>query len=138
MKSNTLQQKEKELIETFEWLDDPMDRYEHIIQLGKELIPLDPQYHKDEFIVKGCQSTVWLRAYKENNLLYYEADSNTVITKGLIAILVRVLSGETAETILNYNMDFIDTLDLRSHLSSQRNNGFSAMIEKMKWYAQIL
>lgn len=133
-----LEKKETDLIEQFEWVEDPLDRYELIIDIGKSMTQLDEKYHQEEFIVKGCQSTVWLRAYKNDGLIYYEADSNTVITKGLIAILVKMLSGETAETILNYNMSFIDKLDLRSHLTSQRSNGFSAMIEKMKWFASVL
>lgn len=136
--NKSIEEKEKDLIEAFEWVEDPLDRYELIIDMGKSLPALDTAYHQDEFIVKGCQSTVWLRAYKKDDLIYYEADSNTIITKGLIAILVKMLSGEKAETILSYNMSFIDRLDLRSHLTSQRSNGFSAMIEKMKWYATIL
>ena len=133
-----LEKKEAELIEQFEWVEDPLDRYELIIDIGKSMPLLAEQYHQEEFIVKGCQSTVWLRAYKNEGLIYYEADSNTVITKGLIAILVKMLSGESADTILSYDMSFIDKLDLRSHLTSQRSNGFSAMIEKMKWFATVL
>lgn len=138
LQMTNLEKKETDLIEQFEWVEDPLDRYELIIDIGKSMTQLDEKYHQEEFIVKGCQSTVWLRAYKNDGLIYYEADSNTVITKGLIAILVKMLSGETAETILNYNMSFIDKLDLRSHLTSQRSNGFSAMIEKMKWFASVL
>jgi cysteine desulfuration protein SufE len=134
----SIEEKENDLIEEFEWIEDSLDRYEHIISIGKALPALDEKYHKDEFIVKGCQSTVWLRAYKEDDRIFFEADSNTIITKGLVAILVRVMSGEKASTIINHNLEIIDKLDLRSHLTSQRSNGFSAMIEKMKWYASIL
>jgi len=136
--STRLQEKENALYETFEWIEDPLDKYELIMDMGKKLAALDSIYHQENYQVKGCQSAVWLRAYKKDDLIYYEADSNTIITKGLVAILVQLLSGESANTILMYDFAIIDRLDLRSHLSSQRNNGFSAMIEKMKWYATIL
>jgi cysteine desulfuration protein SufE len=126
---------EKEIIETFELFDDPMDKYEHIIEIGNELPAMDEKFKTDDFIVKGCQSKVWLRAYKENGKIYYQADSNTVITKGIIALLVKVLSGNTPDVIVNHTLSFIDKIDLRGHLSSQRANGLTAMIGKMKEYA---
>jgi cysteine desulfuration protein SufE len=126
---------EKEIIETFELFDDPMDKYEHIIEIGNELPAMDEKFKTDDFIVKGCQSKVWLRAYKENGKIYYQADSNTVITKGIIALLVKVLSGNTPDVIVNHTLSFIDKIDLRGHLSSQRSNGLTAMIGKMKEYA---
>jgi cysteine desulfuration protein SufE len=126
---------EKEIIETFELFDDPMDKYEHIIEIGNELPAMDEKFKTDDFIVKGCQSKVWLRAYKENGKIYYQADSNTVITKGIIALLVKVLSGNTPDVIVNHTLSFIDKIDLRGHLSSQRSNGLTAMIDKMKEYA---
>jgi cysteine desulfuration protein SufE len=131
-------QTEKEIIETFELFDDPMDRYEQIIEIGNELPPMDEKYKTDDYIVKGCQSKVWLRAFKENDKIYFQADSNTVITKGIIALLVKVLSGNSAEEIIHHKLEFIDAIGLRGHLSSQRSNGLTAMIGKMKEYAANL
>lgn len=127
---------ENEIVEEFDLFDDQMDKYEYIIDLSKKLPPLDEKYHTDDFIVKGCQSKVWLHAYEKDGRIFYEADSNTAITKGIIALLVRVLSGQPAKEIISSPLQFIDRINLRSHLSSQRSNGLSAMIVKMKAYAQ--
>ena len=108
---------EKEIAEEFALFDDPMDKYEHIIDMGNDLPALDEKYKQDNFLVKGCQSKVWLHAYEKDGKIYYEADSNTVITKGIIALLVKVLSGNSPEVILEHKLSFIDAVDLRSHLS---------------------
>lgn len=129
---------EIEIVETFDLFDDPMDKYEHIIDMGKELAPLEERFKTDGYLVRGCQSKVWLRSYKKNDLIYFEADSNTVITKGIIALLVKVLSGKKASEIVNHELNFIDAIDLRGHLSSQRANGLSAMMQQMKQYAVSL
>jgi len=126
---------EDEIVEEFELFDDPMDKYEYIIDLGKKLPPLDTKYTSDDFLVKGCQSKVWLHAYEKDGRIFFEADSNTAITKGIIALLVRVLSGQKNEDILKTPLSFIDKINLRSHLSSQRSNGLTAMLQKMKAYA---
>lgn len=126
---------ENEIAEEFTLFDDPLDRYEYIIDIGKKLAPLDSKYMSDDFIVKGCQSKVWLHAYHDQGKIFYEADSNTAITKGIVALLVRVLSGQPTTDIIHAPLDFIDRINLRSHLSSQRSNGLSAMIIKMKAYA---
>lgn len=128
---------EKEITEEFDLFDDPLDRYEYLIDVGKKLTPLSAQYMTDDFLVKGCQSKVWLHAYERDGFLFFEADSNTAITKGIVALLVRVLSGHKPEDILATPLPFIDAIHLRSHLSSQRSNGLSAMIQKMKMYAAI-
>lgn len=127
-----------EIIDEFSMFENPMDRYEYIIDLGKEMSPLDEKYKVEENVVKGCQSTVWLWAYNKDEKIYFEADSDTVITKGIIALLIRVLSGHTAEEIMHADLRFIDGIDLRSHLSSQRSNGLNAMIKQMKFYAVAL
>ena len=127
---------ENEIVEEFDLFDDQMDKYEYIIDLGKKLAVLDSKYLTDDFLVKGCQSKVWLHAYEKEGRIFYEADSNTAITKGIIALLVRVLSGQPAKEIVSAPLQFIDRINLRSHLSSQRSNGLSAMIVKMKAYAQ--
>jgi cysteine desulfuration protein SufE len=126
---------ENEIVEEFELFDDQMDRYEYIIDIGKKLPPLDAKYMTDDYLVKGCQSKVWLHSYKEGNKILFEADSNSTITKGIIALLIRVLSGQKATDIINNPLNFVDRINLRSHLSSQRSNGLTSMIQKMKAYA---
>ena len=126
---------ENEIVEEFDLFDDQMDKYEYIIDLGKKLPALDSKYQADDFLVKGCQSKVWLHAYEKDGRLFFEADSNTAITKGIIALLVRVLSGQKGGDILSSPLTFIDGINLRAHLSSQRSNGLTSMIQKMKAYA---
>ena len=126
---------EDEIVEEFDLFDDQMDKYEYIIDLGKKLKPLDAKYMTDDYLVKGCQSKVWLHAYKEGDKVFFEADSNSSITKGIIGILVRVLSGHEPKDIINNPLSFIDRINLRSHLSSQRSNGLTSMIQRIKTYA---
>lgn len=127
---------EKELIEDFSMFDNWTDKYEYIIDLGKNLPLIDPKYKIDEYKVTGCQSQVWLRPeYKDGKVFYY-ADSDAIITKGLIALLVKVLSGQKPEDIANTNMDFIDKIGMREHLSPTRSNGLASMISYMKNYAK--
>jgi cysteine desulfuration protein SufE len=126
---------ENEITEEFNLFDDPMDRYEYLIEIGKKLPDLDEKYKTEENIVKGCQSKVWLHSYFKDGNIFFEADSNTVITKGIVGLLVRVLSGQQPDDIINAELGFIDAIDLRSHLSSQRSNGLNAMIKQMKLYA---
>lgn len=128
---------EEEIIEEFSLFDDPMERYDYIIDLGKKLPPFPEAFRTDDFLVKGCQSSVWLQATEKDGLLYFNADSNTAITKGIISLLIRVYSGHTPDDILNAELSFIEKINLRSHLSSQRSNGLNAMLQKMKWYAEI-
>lgn len=130
-----MQEIEDEIVEEFELFDDQMEKYEYIIDLGKKLPPLDDKYKTDDFLVRGCQSKVWLHAYEKGGLIFFETDSNTAITKGIIALLVRVFSGQKPQDILNNNLAFIDRIQLRAHLSSQRSNGLTAMIQRMKAYA---
>jgi cysteine desulfuration protein SufE len=132
-----IQEIEDEIVAEFELFDDPMDKYEHIIEEGKKLPPIEERFRTDEFLVKGCQSKVWLGARKEGDLLFFEADSNTSITKGIVALLLRVLSGQKPQDILDSNLDFISRTSLRSHLSSQRANGLSSMILKIRNYATL-
>lgn len=126
---------ESEIIEEFDLFDDQMDKYEYIIDIGKKLVPLDTKYQTDDFLVKGCQSKVWLHAYEKEGYLFFEAESNTAITKGIIALLIRVLSGQKAMDIINAPLHFIDNINLREHLSSQRSNGLTSMIHRIKAYA---
>ena len=135
--SKSISKIEDEIVEEFELFDDQMDKYEHIIEMGKKLKPLDAKYMTDDFLVKGCQSKVWLHAYKEGDLVFFEADSNSSITKGIIAILIRALSGQQPKDIINNPLSFIDRVNLRAHLSSQRSNGLTAMIQRIKTYAGV-
>ena len=132
----TINQKQDEIIENFDLLKEMEgDSTEYLIDLGKKLPPMDDKYKVDENIIKGCQSTVWLNAYDKDGKIFFEADSNTIITKGIISLLVNVYTGQTADDILNTELYFIDKIDLRSFLSSQRSNGLNAMIKQMKLYA---
>ena len=126
---------ETEIVEEFDLFDDQMDKYEYIIDIGKKLPPLDAKYMTDDYLVKGCQSKVWLHATEKDGRIYFEADSNSTITKGIIALLIRVLSGQTAADVLSSKLEFIDKINLRSHLSSQRSNGLTSMIQRMRAYA---
>lgn len=127
---------EQNLIDEFALFDDPMDKYEHIISIGNELPPLNDIYKVDELLVKGCQSKVWLHSFAKDGKIYFEADSNTVITKGIVAMLVSVLSGLSPKEISNHPLNFIKEINLHEHLSSQRSNGLTAMIQQMKAFAE--
>ena len=133
--SQSINDIQDELIEDFGLFDDPMQQYEYIIDIGKKMPALADEYKVDQNVVKGCQSTVWLHASYQDGKVMLEADSNTVITKGLIALLLRVLSGQTPDDILNAELYFVDKIGLRAHLSSQRSNGLTAMMKQIKTYA---
>ena len=135
---HSIQEIENEIVEEFDQFEDQMDKYEYIIDQGKLLPPLEPQYMTDDFMVRGCQSKVWLRAYMDGEQMMIQVDSNTAITKGIAALLWRVLNGQKPADILTCDLNFIERTGLRSHLSSQRSNGLSAMILKIKQYAQAL
>ena len=129
---------EAEIIEEFAIVDDWMDKYAYLIDMGKGLEPLDDEFKQDVFRVKGCQSQVWLRAWHDDHRVYFRADSDAMITKGLIALLIRVLSGQPAPAIVAANLYFLDEIGLRKHLSANRSNGLTAMIAKMKSHAAVL
>jgi cysteine desulfuration protein SufE len=131
----TLAQAQQDIVEEFALFGDWQDRYEHLIELGKELPLIAPEKKTEENIVRGCQSRVWLNAEQQNDLVHFTADSDAMITKGLIALLVRVLNDRTPEEILNTPITFIDAIGLREHLSPNRANGLSAMLDQMKRYA---
>ena len=135
MQRRDIQEIEAEIIDEFAFLDDWMDKYQHIIDLGKALPSLDTSYKTDDNIVRGCQSQVWLVPEMKEDQLYFHADSDAFITKGLIALLVRVLSGHTPDEVLETDMAFVDKIGIRDHLSPTRSNGLNAMLKKMKMYA---
>ncbi|MBT3301388.1 MAG: SufE family protein [Bacteroidetes bacterium] len=125
-----------EVIEEFAMFDDWMDRYDHLIEQGKSLIPMDIKHKNDSNLIKGCQSQVWLHAYLDNNgNLIFEADSDAIITKGLIALLIRVFSGNKPSEVEEASVNFLDQIGLKEQLSPTRSNGLFSMIKQMKIYA---
>ncbi len=126
---------EQEIIDEFSLFDSWDDKYEYIIDLGKKLAPLNDQYKKDENKVRGCQSSVWLVADYHDGRIYYKAESDAVIVKGLISMLIRVLSGQTPDAIVNAKLDFIREIGMMSHLAQTRSNGLLSMVKQMKNYA---
>lgn len=126
---------QNEIIEEFFMFDDWMQRYEYMIDLGKSLPLIDEEYKTEDHIIKGCQSKVWLRAELENDRVVFTADSDAIITKGIIAILIRVFSNQKPQDIIDADMGFIDEIGLKEHLSPTRANGLASMIKQMKLYA---
>ena len=136
-KGKTIQQAEEEIIEDFSLLNswDEDQKYEYVIDLGKRLPELDAKHKTEDNVVKGCQSTVWLVSeYKDGKIFYY-ADSNSTITKGLISMLIQVLSGHTPDEIIHAELGFIRTIGMSSHFAQTRSNGLLAMVKQMKNYA---
>ena len=127
-----------EIIEEFSFFDDWMERYEYIIDLGKSLPLIDAKYKDEAHLIKGCQSQVWLHADNDDNKIDFTADSDAVITKGIIALLIRVLSGQSAKAIAAANLYFIDKIGLKEHLSPTRSNGLVSMVKQMKLYGVAL
>jgi cysteine desulfuration protein SufE len=126
---------EKEIIEEFALFDSWDDKYEYIIDLGKKLPPLDSKYKTDENRVRGCQSSVWLVADYRDGKLFYKAESDAMIVKGLISMLIRVLSGRTTNEIIEAKLDFIREIGMTTHLAQTRSNGLLSMVKQMKHYA---
>ena len=134
----TINETQDELIEEFSYLSDWMDKYELIIQLGKELPLIDEEYKKDENLIKGCQAKVWLHADYKEGKIFFSADSDAIITKGLVSMVIRVLSNHAPDEIVHSDLYFVDKLGLKEHLSVTRSNGLVSMIKQMKMYALAL
>lgn len=134
----TITEKEQSLIDSFSIYDDWMDKYEYIIELGKDLPLISEDQKTDENIIKGCQSTVWLAAEKREDKIIFTADADAIIAKGIIAILIEVMSNESPDTIINAKLDFLKEIGLQEHLSPTRSNGLVAMVKQMKMYALAL
>ena len=131
----TIEAAQEEIVEEFSMFEDWMQRYEYMIDLGKSLPLIDPQFKTDDYIIKGCQSKVWVHADLEDDKLVFKADSDAIITKGIIAILIRVFSHQHPDAILNADTSFIDKIGLKEHLSPTRANGLVSMIKQLKMYA---
>lgn len=126
---------QEEIVEEFSMFDDWMQRYEYIIELGKSLPLIDERYKTDENIIRGCQSKVWLHGEQKEDKIVFTADSDAILTKGIIAVLIRTFSNQKPAAILEANTDFIDEIGLKEHLSPTRANGLVSMIKQIKMYA---
>lgn len=131
----TIKEIQEEIVDEFSMFDDWMQRYEYIIELGKTLPLIDEKYKTEENIIKGCQSKVWLQGEEQDGKIAFTADSDAILTKGIIAILIRTFSNQKPSAILEANTDFIDEIGLKEHLSPTRANGLVSMIKQIKMYA---
>lgn len=131
----SIQDIQQDIINEFEMFEDWEERYQYIIDLGKSLPLIDSQYKTEEHIIKGCQSKVWVRADLNNNNVVFTADSDAIITKGIIAILIRVFSNQPPKAIIDADTNFIEAIGLREHLSPTRANGLVSMLKQLKLYA---
>jgi cysteine desulfuration protein SufE len=131
----TIEEVQQAIIADFSVYDDWMDKYTYLIELGNELVPIDASLKVDQNLIRGCQSRVWLYQRLEGDLLVFEAESDALIVKGLVALLLHVFSGRTPQEILNAEPYFIDEIGLRQHLSPTRSNGLMAMVKQIKLYA---
>jgi cysteine desulfuration protein SufE len=133
----TIKEIEENIIDEFSMFDDWMQKYEHIIELGKELPLIEEQYKTDEYTIKGCQSKVWLNAEMKDDKVIYSADSDAIITKGIISLLLRVFNNQPPQEIISAELTFIDEIGLKEHLSPTRSNGLLSMIKQIKTYALV-
>ena len=131
----TINQAQDEIIEEFNLFEDWMDKYEHLIELSRKMPAIPGKYKTTEYLISGCQSKVWLHAELKDGKIVYSADSDAIITKGIIALLIRLLSGRKPAEIINQELYFIDRIGLKENLSPTRSNGLLAMIKQMKLYA---
>lgn len=131
----SIQQIQEEIVDEFSLFDDWMEKYEHMIGLGKSLPLIKDEYKTDDNIIKGCQSKVWVHAELDDDRLQFTADSDAIITKGIIAILIRAFSNQKPKDIIEANTEFIDEIGLKEHLSPTRANGLVSMIKQLKLYA---
>lgn len=131
----TIENIQQEIVADFSIYEDWMDKYSYLIELGNDLKDLDPKQKSDQHLIKGCQSRVWLVPEFKDGKIYFEGESDAVIVKGLVALLLRVVSGRTPEEIMKSNLHFVDDIGLKQHLSPTRSNGLVAMIKQIKLYA---
>lgn len=131
----TIKAIQEEIVDEFSMFDDWMQRYEYIIDLGKNLPLIKEELKTEDNLIKGCQSKVWLQGEQNEDKIIFTADSDAILTKGIIAVLIRTFSNQKAEDILNADMDFIDQIGLKEHLSATRANGLVSMIKQIKMYA---
>lgn len=131
----TVDQVQDSIVEEFSVSEDWMDKYDVLIEMGRDLPVIDPRYKVKDYLIEGCQSKVWLYPHYDGSVITFTADSDAIITRGIVALLIRVLSGRTPEEIINADLYFIDSIGLRQNLSPTRSNGLLAMVRQMKLYA---
>lgn len=131
----TIQEIENSIVAEFENYEDWLEKYNYLIEMGKDLPLIDAKFKTKSNLITGCQSNVWLHAEYKNGLVFFSADSDAVITKGIVNLLIRVLSGQTTDTIINAELGFVNMIGLKEHLSPTRSNGLVSMIKQMKLYA---
>ena len=131
----TISEKGQSLVEDFSFMEDWTEKYQYLIDLSKNLSPMDTKFKVEDNLIKGCQSKVWLKASFENELINFQADSDAIISKGIVAILLSVLNDRKPNEILNADLSFIDQIGLKEHLSPNRANGLSSMLKQIKFYA---
>jgi cysteine desulfuration protein SufE len=129
---------EEEIVSEFSLFDDWMDKYNYIIDVGKAVEPIDEKYKKQDFLIKGCQSQVWVYPEYKEGKVFFKADSDALITKGIVGLLIRVMSGQEPQQIIDADLEFINRIGLKEHLSQTRSNGLVNMIKQMKLYALAL
>ena len=131
----TISEKGQSLVEDFSFMEDWTEKYQYLIDLSKNLAPMDTKFKVEDNLIKGCQSKVWLKASFENELINFQAESDAIISKGIVAILLSVLNDRKPNEILNADLSFIDQIGLKEHLSPNRANGLSSMLKQIKFYA---
>ena len=131
----TIEEIENQIVEEFSMYEDWMDKYAYLIELGTAMSPMEEVYKTDDNLIKGCQSRVWFHAELKDEKLYFAADSDAIITKGIAGLLIRVFSGQLPRDIIKANLNFIDQIGLTQHLSPTRSNGLLSMIKQIKYYA---
>jgi cysteine desulfuration protein SufE len=131
----TILEKGQSLVEDFSFMEDWTEKYQYLIDLSKNLAPMDTKFKVEDNLIKGCQSKVWLKASFEDELINFQADSDAIISKGIVAILLSVLNDRKPNEILNADLSFIDQIGLKEHLSPNRANGLSSMLKQIKFYA---
>lgn len=133
----TIKEIQEQIVSEFSMFEDWMDKYNYLIEMGKEVPRIDERFKTNNHLISGCQSRVWLHAENRDGKVYFTADSDAVITKGIVNLLIRVFSGQSPEAILEANTDFIEQIGLEEHLSPTRSNGLVSMVKQMKLYAQV-
>lgn len=129
---------EQELVEDFAMFETWEEKYEYLIDLGKKLAPLNDEFKKEEYKIKGCQSSVWVHSFEKDGLIFFEGDSDAIIVKGLVSMMIMVFSGQKPATIVGSDLEFLNTIGLSSHLAQTRSNGLRSMIKQMKLEASVL
>lgn len=131
----SIEKAQEEIVESFSMFEDWLDKYDYLIELGNELPQISDQLKTDEYLINGCQSKVWLNAEYQEGKIFYQADSDAIIVKGIAALLVKVMNGSSPEEIIDADLHFIDEIGLKQNLSPTRSNGLLAMVKKMKLFA---